>query len=261
MVLRKWLAFSRILKRSAVPPDAAIDRLSAQIAERLGMRRKVPLRVTTESIGPAVFGLFRPVIVLPQAVVAGKTLPQIEPIIAHELVHVRRGDTLWGYLQIAAEILWWFHPLVWWANRQTCRERERCCDEEVVASLQCKPAVYAHCLLDVLESERNWRPILAIPGFKSVQITAKRLEDIMTRAKNFHRKTPRWCWVFLAVAAVFVLPGRAVVLGGGEPLPPKIKNKLRRLWKKPPSRQNQKPSSPARYSIHPENPCPACRSP
>jgi beta-lactamase regulating signal transducer with metallopeptidase domain len=83
IVLRKWLAFSRILKRSAVPVDAAIESLSDQLAQRLGMRRKVPLRVTTESIGPAVFGLFRPVIVLPRVVVVGKTLPQIEPIIAH----------------------------------------------------------------------------------------------------------------------------------------------------------------------------------
>ncbi len=216
IVFIKWIAFCHVLRRSADLADDAIESLSIQLARRLGLRRKITLLVTPESIGPAVFGLFRPVIVLPQAVIAGKTQRQIEPIIAHELVHVRRGDAFWGFLQIAAEILWWFHPLVWWANRQTCRERERCCDEEVVASLQCKPAVYAHCLLDVLESERNWRPILAIPGFKSVEITSKRLEEIMIRAKYFNKKTPRWCWAFLAVAAVLVLPGREIVLGGGE---------------------------------------------
>ncbi len=216
VVLSRWLAFSRMLKRSAAPADAAIEALAVRLAGQLGLRRKITILATPKSLGPAVFGLFRPVIVLPKVVIAEKTQKQIEPIIAHELVHVRRGDVVWGFLQIAAEVLWWFHPLVWWANRQTCRQRERCCDEEVVASLECKPAVYAHCLLDALESERNWRPILAVPGFKSIGVTSKRLEDIMLRAKNFHRQTPRWCWAVLAIAAVLVLPGREIVLGGGQ---------------------------------------------
>jgi beta-lactamase regulating signal transducer with metallopeptidase domain/protocatechuate 3,4-dioxygenase beta subunit len=224
----KWLGYCRALRYSAVPVGAAIESMSAQIAQRLGLRRKIPIIVTQKRLGPAVFGLMRPVVVLPQAVVSGKTPQQIEPILAHELVHIRRGDNLWGFLQMAVEILWWFHPLIWWANRQTCLQRERCCDEEVVATLRCKPAIYAHCLLDVLEAERNWGTVpifvstkmglspLGYPGFWSAKITAKRLEDIMIRASSFHEKTPRWCWAVLIVAALLVLPGRAIVLGGDQ---------------------------------------------
>jgi beta-lactamase regulating signal transducer with metallopeptidase domain/protocatechuate 3,4-dioxygenase beta subunit len=228
IVLKNWLAFMNVLNKSAIAADDEIQSLSAGLAEKLGLRRKITVLITSESIGPAVFGLFRPAIALPRTVIDGKTHAQIEPIIAHELVHIRRGDTIWGFLQVAAEILWWFHPLVWWANRQTCLQRERCCDEEVVASLNCKPALYAHCLLDVLESERNWRPIMAVPGFNSVKNTSGRLEDIMIRAKYFNKKTPRWCWAFLAVAAVLILPGRAIVLGGGDT----------------PTAQNQKQTTP-----------------
>jgi beta-lactamase regulating signal transducer with metallopeptidase domain/protocatechuate 3,4-dioxygenase beta subunit len=213
VVLWKWLTYWRVLKHSTVPADSGIELLSARLARRLGLRRKISLLVTSQTLGPAVFGFFRPAVVLPWGIVAEKTPQQIEPIIAHELIHIRRGDTVWGLLQLAAEILWWFHPLVWWANRQTCHQRERCCDEEVVAALKCRPAAYAHCLLDVLEAEQNWRPILAIPGVRSIEVTSKRLEHIMTRASSFHQKTPRWCWAFLAVAAVLILPGRELVLG------------------------------------------------
>ena len=264
----KWSGYRRVLRHSAVPFDAAIERLATQLGERLGLRRKVRVVVTSEPIGPAVFGLLRPVVVLPRALIlpspfgrgaGGKgraaanaresescqasaltltlsqrerglegegsqrergleeeRLKRLEPILAHELVHVRRGDTLWGTLQLAVEIVWWFHPLVWWANRETCRERERCCDEEVVAGLKCRPAAYARCLLDVLESERKWQPVLAVPGVRFIEVTSKRLEDIMSRSSSFHARTPRWSWAVLIVAAALVLPGRAIVLGQGQ---------------------------------------------
>ena len=94
-----------------------------------------------------------------------------------------------------------------------CHERERCCDEEVVAGLKYRPAAYARCLLDVLELERNWQPMLAVPGVRFMEVTSKRLEDIMNRSNRFHAKTPRWSWALLLVAAALVLPGKAIVLG------------------------------------------------
>jgi beta-lactamase regulating signal transducer with metallopeptidase domain len=231
----KWLGYRRMLRHSGVWADDAIQRWTAELAKRLGLRRRVRVVVTSEPIGPAVFGLLRPVIVLPETLVAGtlrvpsaasqtSTQPQpggrhtecacyLEPILAHELVHVRRGDMYWGAIQLAAEVLWWFHPLVWWVNRETCRQRERCCDEEVVAGLKCRPAAYARCLLDVLELERTWQPTLAVTAMQSRKDTSNRLEDIMQRSSRFHAKTPRWSWAVLLLAAVLVLPGKALVLG------------------------------------------------
>jgi beta-lactamase regulating signal transducer with metallopeptidase domain/protocatechuate 3,4-dioxygenase beta subunit len=246
----KWSGCRRALRNSATAADAGIERLTAELAGRLGLKRKVRVLVTSEPIGPAVFGFLRPVIVLPQALVKGKSLPspfgrgvggegqaaadtaaltltlsqrergrngesdlgQIEPILAHELIHLRRGDTYWGAVQLLVEVLWWFHPLVWWANRETCRQRERCCDEEVVAGLKCRPAAYARCLLDVLELERNWQPMLAVTALQSRKDTSKRLEDIMKRSSGFRAKAPRWSWALLLVAAALVLPGKALVL-------------------------------------------------
>ena len=54
-----------------------------------------------------------------------------------------------GWLQLLIQLIWWPHPLVWWASRQLSRERERCCDEETIAGLRCEPSDYAQCLIDV----------------------------------------------------------------------------------------------------------------
>ena len=45
---------------------------------------------------------------LPANDLTGLVLQQIEPILAHELVHLRRGDTYWGAMQLAVEVLWCF---------------------------------------------------------------------------------------------------------------------------------------------------------
>jgi hypothetical protein len=186
------------------------------MAKQLGLRRAVRVRIASETIGPAVFGLWRPVVVIPETMLREKTLPQIEPIVAHELVHVRRGDAYVGVLQMIVQVLWWFHPLVWWANREMGRRREQCCDEEVVAGLGCSSAAYARCLVDILEWQcrRSRRRLLsAVPGVRSAEITKTRLEHIMDDAKRFHGRTPRWIWGLLAMAMLLFLPGRAMVLG------------------------------------------------
>ena len=140
-------------------------------------------------------------------------------------MHVRRGDAYVGVLQMLVQVVWWFHPLLWWANREMCQRREQCCDEEVVVGLGCSPAAYARCLLQALELElercRSRRRLLsAVPGVGSAEITTVRLEHIMDDLKRFHRRTPRWTWGVLAMAMLVVLPGRAMVLGQ-DAAPPK----------------------------------------
>ena len=67
----------------------------------------------------------------PDVIIVGEedSADQLEPILAHEIVHLRRLDTLAATLQVVSQILWWFHPLVWWANRRLlrgCRKRSGC---------------------------------------------------------------------------------------------------------------------------------------
>lgn len=214
LILLKWLSFRRLLRRSAVPAGGALEQHVSELAGRLGLGRRLRVLVVSEPVGPAVFGLVRATIVLPRAVLACKSREQLEPVLAHELLHVRRGDTFWGVVQVLVEVIWWFHPFIWWANREACRERERCCDEAVVSRLKCRPAAYARSLLDVLASERNGRPAFAVLGVHSIRITSQRLEHIMTRAGRFHSRTPRWCWGVLIAAAALSLPGRELVRGG-----------------------------------------------
>jgi len=59
---------------------------------------------------------------------------QFQAILAHEFCHVRRGDHRTAAVHMLVEALCWFHPLVWWIGRQLVAERERACDEHVLAA-------------------------------------------------------------------------------------------------------------------------------
>ena len=207
-----WCVCRRRLSRSTVPIDGLVESLVDELTGRLGLKRKVRLVVTQCPIGPVLFGILRPTIFVPDVLLRGKTREQIEPILAHELIHLRRGDCFMGGLQFVAQVMWWFHPLVWWANRQICRERERCCDEELLAGLDCPPAVYARCLLDVLEQKQALRPVLAFPGVRAAEVTSRRLENIMKHTNRFYQRSPRFLWLVFVAASLVILPGAGLTI-------------------------------------------------
>lgn len=202
----------RRVRRARLPAEAVcsevdLNEMVSHVARRLGLRRPPRLTVVNETIGPAVFGWFRPTVVLPEVIIAGCPRQRLTAIVAHELVHVRRGDLSIGLWQLATQAAWWFHPLVWWANREMARERERSCDEEVLAALGGDPADYAQSLLDVLKLRRQQRFLPAWPGMRASEITRRRFEHIVRQGRCAHRRTPRTCWLLAIAALLVALPG------------------------------------------------------
>lgn len=183
--------------------------LLQRVALKLCVRRRVAIRIVEAPIGPAVFGLWRPTIVLSAAVLRDRSDAELEPLLAHELVHIRRGDLWWAGVQTLATSLFWFHPLVWLASRMLTRESERSCDEQTIAGLGCSAATYARGLLDVLERKNQLRVAPALPGVRPVDITRSRLERIMSLGQGSRRTTPVWAWSIFIGCVVVLLPGGA----------------------------------------------------
>jgi beta-lactamase regulating signal transducer with metallopeptidase domain len=206
-ILGKQIACSSLIRRSSLPVHEEYVTALKDLSRRLGVSRDVRLLVTSRPVGPAVFGMLRSSILLPGPLLSGAPPERVNLILAHELIHVRRGDVIVGKLQIVAQLIWWFHPLVWWANRRACCERERCCDQEVVAGLGCKPALYARTLLSVLEQKGRMRSLVALPGVRALEITSLRLESIMKYAEKDRRVASRISRLVFAAGLVLLVPG------------------------------------------------------
>lgn len=91
-----------------------------------------PVRITAAAIEPGVFGILRPVLLMPAGLRERLSSSQLEAVMAHERCHLRRCDNFWAALHLAVETAFWFHPLVWWLGAQLVGERERACDEDVL---------------------------------------------------------------------------------------------------------------------------------
>jgi bla regulator protein BlaR1 len=100
-------------------------RTSVRKASPLDLPIGLPVKSSPAFGEPGVFGVFRPVLLLPDKIVDCLTAQEMESIVAHELCHVRRRDSLASVIHIAVEVVFWFHPLVWWLGARLIEEREQ----------------------------------------------------------------------------------------------------------------------------------------
>jgi bla regulator protein BlaR1 len=151
---------------------------------------------------PGVFGIFRPVLFLPEGIADRLTSSQLQAVLAHELCHVHRRDNLTAAIHTVVEALFWFHPMVWWMERRLVAERERACDEEVLQQTG-EPEVYAQGILNVckfyLES-----PLVCVSGITGSDLK-RRIREIvaprMVHNLDWRRR------VLLATAAIAAISG------------------------------------------------------
>ena len=151
LVVMRWRSLRWAIRCSSAAVPVSIGRSMQRVADQLRVRN-VLIYVTAEPVGPAVLGVFRKALILPQNLIEGLAESELEPILAHELLHVRRQDTWTSVLQVVANCLWWFHPLVWWGARDSSSQCERSVDADVLRILNYSPSAYARCLVRVLEA-------------------------------------------------------------------------------------------------------------
>jgi beta-lactamase regulating signal transducer with metallopeptidase domain len=193
------------LRRTAEPISEEFMLLVAQISQQMGLRQQARVRQTSADIGPIVIGVRRPTVFIPTFLLEQLPRPQSAAMLAHELAHLRRRDVWAAAVQFVAQCVWWFHPAVWWMNFQITRQRERCCDEEVVVGLSGKRADYARLLVAVLEANHRLEPLWMCPAVRPVELTRRRLEEIMKRKNMMYARSPRWVWLIAASLASVVL--------------------------------------------------------
>ena len=130
-----WLWVRRLCRVAQADADgrwqACVDRLSP----RLGISRKVALRLVGDGDSPVTAGWWRPVVLLPVAVAMRLPADLVEALLAHELAHVSRHDYLVNLLQGAAEALLFYHPVTWWLSHRIRSERELVADDLAAAAL------------------------------------------------------------------------------------------------------------------------------
>lgn len=99
------------------------------LAHGFGIARAVRLQVVDGLASPVTAGWWKPVVLVPAALVSGMPPQLLEALLAHELAHVRRCDYLVNLVQSVIETLLFYHPAVWWISHRIRVEREHIADD------------------------------------------------------------------------------------------------------------------------------------
>jgi beta-lactamase regulating signal transducer with metallopeptidase domain len=140
------------LRQSASKPPDALKRRFQSLAGEMGIRRAPSLKITEALSSPALVGLVHPVVLLPQWLADMADLRQLDWLLRHELMHRKSRDPVALVVRRLSEILFYFHPAVWWAGRKWEEAMELACDRALLRT-DSDARAYAEQLYRVLESQ------------------------------------------------------------------------------------------------------------
>jgi beta-lactamase regulating signal transducer with metallopeptidase domain len=125
------IALANLLRTARTAPEA-LQRRAADWRRRLSLSPdQGDLRMVDADLSPFVSGL-KPVIVMPSSFVGE---PGADMALAHELMHVRRGDERDRLIGEWLTTLFWFNPFAVMIERRLAGARELACDADLLDEL------------------------------------------------------------------------------------------------------------------------------
>lgn len=205
--IRKIHCIENILK-SAVPVRDKETVLSVEYWRKsFGIERPVEVFSSSKFLSPFTSGLFHPKIYIPEHILRSGFQDTVNSIIAHEMVHIRHFDHGWIRLQNLLQIIYFFHPALWYANMQINMARERICDSRVLGTNTITPALYGRSIIDVLRLNVSGNslldPQLCFSNHK--KIFESRIKDILKTGSAPMKKT-KSIFIMTCLSGLFLLP-------------------------------------------------------
>jgi beta-lactamase regulating signal transducer with metallopeptidase domain len=181
----------------------ALRNMAKPLSIPRGAEISVPVMSVPGLTEPGIFGVLRPVLLLPEGIADRLDPNQLDTILAHEYCHFRRKDNLTAAIHMIVQAIFWFHPLTWWIGARLIDERKKSCDEEVLG-LGYKPSIYAESILTIcklyLES-----PLACVSGVTGSDLK-RRIEAIMKNRMALDLSLGKKLFLAAAGMATLALP-------------------------------------------------------
>ncbi|MEJ2703394.1 MAG: M56 family metallopeptidase, partial [Sedimentisphaerales bacterium] len=184
--------------RQPALPESFYDQLE-RCAQKLNLRRKPRVVATTHLQSPAVFGPFRPVLLMPVGYIRKLSRKDTEYMLLHELAHIKRGDLIAHSFYMLLQLVYWYNPLLWLVRKQLRHLRELCCDATVASLLRDRTVEYRQTLLEAA------RRFLATPAETGLALVGLFEDSNRLIARINWLKKPVWRYRKMKSAAVITV--------------------------------------------------------
>ena len=198
-----WYYFMHQFKTGLVRPDVELKLFTQLKAYQFGIKRKVKLWFSHSIQTPVTFGYFKPIILLPVALMSNISTQQAETLILHELTHIRTHDYLLNWFLVIAETIFFFNPFITSLCKKIKLEREKHCDMNVM-SFEYSPALYAETLL-LAERMKKLTPVFQLAAVNHKKHLLQRIrfftsEKVLNKTLRFNIVAP-----LIGLALLFML--------------------------------------------------------
>jgi HEAT repeat protein/beta-lactamase regulating signal transducer with metallopeptidase domain len=209
LVAVRWMS-----RRTQEITDAAWLPIAREVARNMGVSTRLRFLRSGRASMPVAAGIFRPAVIMPEAADSWSE-SRLRVVLLHELAHVKRRDCLTHVLGQAACAFHWFNPLAWLAVKRARTERERACDDLVLAC-GTRGSDYADQLLEMARVLRGDRFPALLGGASLAMAHRSQLEGRLVAILD--PRLPRsGVSRGLAIAAVAVCCAAVAPLGALQP--------------------------------------------
>jgi beta-lactamase regulating signal transducer with metallopeptidase domain len=195
LTVRKVIALRslRRIVRKGLKADVDLRARVLYLSSKMGIRRPPKTIVSNKVDSPALMGVFRPKIVLPEWMVIEDIhdTKQLDWAIQHELMHYRMRDHLANAVRTVAMVLFFFHPVVRWASKRWELEAEQACDDALVHT-PFEAKAYASQLYHLLVRMQLRRVDTVIPALYASRTQVKRRVEKLLADARWRRRRPGW---------------------------------------------------------------------
>jgi beta-lactamase regulating signal transducer with metallopeptidase domain len=188
--LRHYIRSRQIARTglSRISPEFRV--FTASTARQMGIRASVGVYLSSLVEVPVTLGFLKPVILLPVAMLTHLRTEQVEAILVHELAHIRRKDYLLNLMVTIMELLFFFNPFTRMLVSRLKKEREHCCDDQVL-EFRYDPHAYVSALLSLARRHGQGQLALAAIGGGGDKLLLQRARKILQQKKQVDRPGPR----------------------------------------------------------------------
>ena len=195
------------VRQAEVLRDGPVWDAVVEASKQLRVRQRVHVGISSHAAQPGVWGIWRPIVILPEGITSRLTGGEWRSLLTHELAHVKRYDNLVSYFQMLVRSFFWFHPLVWWIDRRLLAEREAACDESVIRHGEVAEDYVAGIL-------KACRLSVTAPVTGLSRITESNLKTRVERIMSIPHRSPNVLWQRCLVGSALAVAIVTSVLAG-----------------------------------------------
>jgi tetratricopeptide (TPR) repeat protein/beta-lactamase regulating signal transducer with metallopeptidase domain len=163
--------------------DTAFNSMVRNVASTFWNNRMPELYSSPLVESPITIGIFNPIIIIPERLLATLSENELKSILLHELSHIYHYDQVISVIKRLVLAFYWWNPFVYEIDKYHEQAREEVSDNYVLRELH--PKVYTRCLLDLAEK------VSLISGYPTAVGMAGRRFDLRVRVEQLLSKKRR----------------------------------------------------------------------